>query len=51
MNRFHFINSGDTARDPIQKMKIEELAKTSSKVLFFQDVKSYSEKIKSALSR
>jgi hypothetical protein len=49
MNRFHFINTPNV--DQIQRMKVEELAKTSGKVLFFQDVKSYAEKIKSALSR
>ena len=48
MNKFHFIFTGQT--DQITKMKVEELSKQANKVIIFQDVKSYSDKIKNALA-
>lgn len=48
LNKFHFIGSQG---DPIQRIKQEELANSSNKVLFFQDVHSYALKIKTALSK
>ena len=47
MNKFHFVFTAQT--DQITKMKVEELSKQANKVICFQDVKSYSDKIKTAL--
>ena len=49
MSKVHFIAPKSVTAT--QKQKLEEIAKTSGKVMFFGDLKSYSEKVKVGLSR
>ncbi len=49
LSKFHFIGNRDS--NPVSRQKAEDIAKNSNKVLCYQDIKSYTEKIKAALSK
>ena len=49
LSKFHFIGNRDG--DPQLRYKVEEIAKNSNRVLCYSDIKSYTEKIKAALSK
>lgn len=56
MNKFHLINpngSGTDGKvaDSTTIKKIEDFVRATNKVLIFKDIKSYTDKIKNALSR
>ncbi|CDW73719.1 UNKNOWN [Stylonychia lemnae] len=51
LSKFHLIYPQKSQYDTGLLKKIEEFVRTSTKVMFFTDIKSYTERIKAALSK